>query len=211
MNFNRSAFLGLLLSQAVAGAAMAGGVCPPGVPPQFGCGGKDLADITAGAYALDGQHAGLIASVSHVGYSFSIFRFDVVSGQLTWDPADHARSKLNVAVKTASITSNVAGFATELAGDNYLKSKTFPEATFVSTAFRQTDATHGEVDGQFTLMGRTRPVTFSVELIGAGKGFGHPRLGVHATAEIMPQDYGLPPVFDRPIKLTADVEFEKAS
>ena len=46
-------------------------------------------------------------------------------------------ASLSAKVETASITSNVKGFGEQLAGDEYLKSREFPEATFVSTAFRQ--------------------------------------------------------------------------
>jgi polyisoprenoid-binding protein YceI len=211
MNAIRSALMGLVFSSAFAGAALADGACPPGLPPGVFCGGRDAADLTAGGYKIDGSHASVIAAVSHIGYAFSIFRFNTVSGQLAWDPADLAKAKLNITVDTGSIDTNVPGFAAELTGDNFLKSKAFPQATFVSTAFRRISPNHGQVDGQFTLMGKTKPVTFDVELVGAGKGFGHPRAGIHATAEIAPQDYGLSPVFDRPIRLLVDVEFEKTS
>ena len=51
-------------------------------------------------------------------------------------------------------------------------------------------------------MGKTAPLTFDVELIGAGKGFmGHPRLGVEATAAIHPRDFGLPPMLGDAIHL----------
>jgi polyisoprenoid-binding protein YceI len=190
-------------------AVLAGPVCPPGLPPGVGCGGKDLAAATAGTYALDPNHDGIIARISHLGYSYSIFRFGKAKGDLTWDPAAPAASKLSVTVQTASIETNVEGFAEELAGDRFLKSKAFPEATFVSTAFRPTDATHGEVDGQFTLMGKTAPATFKVELVGAGVGFGKPRLGVHAATTLDPKSYGLPPVFNQPIDLVIDAEFER--
>jgi len=132
-----------------------------------------------------------------------------VAGTLGWDPAAPAGSKLSVTVQTGSIATNVPGFADQLAGDNFLKAKAFPEATFVSTAFRPVDATHGKVDGDFTLMGKTHPLSFDVELIGAGKGFGSPRMGVEARARIAPADYGLPPMFADPIELVVDAEFAR--
>lgn len=198
--------LGLALA---AGAQTAHAACPPGLPPQVTCGTEDLSAIASGAYALDASHAAVIARVSHLGYSMSVFRFDKVEGTLTWDAAAPENAKLSVKVETASVATNVAGFSAQIAGDNMLKSAAFPQATFVSTAFRRTDATHGEVDGDFTLMGKTAPATFKVDLVGAGKGFGHPRMGVHATTWIKPQDYGLPPMFVDPIELVIDVEFEK--
>lgn len=200
--------LGLILA---AGAQAAHATCPGGLPPQVACGTKDLSAVTSGSYALDANHAAVLARVSHLDYSLSVFRFDKVEGTLTWDAATPENSKLSVKVDTASVATNVPGFAAQIAGDKMLNAAAYPQATFVSTAFRRTDATHGEVDGDFTLMGKTQPVTFKVDLVGAGKGFGHPRLGVHATTWIKPQDYGLPAMFIDPIELVIDVEFEKTA
>ncbi len=197
----------LALGTVIAGAAAQSTTeLPPGV---YG-GGKDLADARAGSYTIDTDHTAVLARVQHIGYSWLVFRFDKASGTLGWDPAAPEKSTLTVAVQTASITSNVKDFAKQLAGDDYLKSAKFPEATFVSTAFHRTDATHGKVDGRFTLMGTTRPVTFEVELIGAGKGWeNRPRLGVHAVAHIVPQDYGFPALFGNTIEIAVDTEFER--
>ena len=58
-------------------------------------------------------------------------------------------------------------------------------------------------------MGKTAPVTFTVDLAGAGTGFGKPRLGVHAVTTIDPKTFGLPAFFNKPIELAADVDFER--
>jgi polyisoprenoid-binding protein YceI len=174
-------------------------------------GGKELADARAGTYTIDPDHNAVFARVQHIGYSWSVFRFDQASGTLAWDPAAPEKSTLSVAVRVESITSNVKGFASDLAGEQYLKAAKFPEATFVSSAFRRGDAMRGKVDGQLTLMGIAKPVTFDVELVGAGKGWADkPRLGVHAVARIAPQDFGLPAVFGKAIEIVVDTEFERA-
>ena len=202
----RTALLTLiLLSTAGAGQAAPQ---PPGLPPGVFAGEQDFKQAPAGTYKLDGQHAGVIARVSHIGYSYSIFRFDTVAGSLTWDPANPAASKLTATVQTGSIATNVPNFAKDLAGDGFLKSKAFPEASFVSTAFHQIDASHGKIDGQFTLMGKTAPMTLNVTLVGAGKGFmGHPRIGAHAEGELNTADFGLPAMFGPTIQLVIDTEF----
>ena len=198
--------LGLALLAAGA-AAQSSSDLPPGVYR----GGPVLAEARAGTYTLDPDHSAVLARVQHIGYSWSVFRFDRASGKLGWDPAAPEKSTLSVAVVVESITSNVKGFASELAGDQYLKAAKFPEATFVSTAFRRSDAMHGKVDGQLTLMGITKPATFEVELVGAGKGWADkPRLGVHAVASISPQDFGLPSLFGKAIEIVVDTEFERA-
>lgn len=202
-----TAVLALGLALLAAGAAAQSSDLPPGV---F-MGGKVLADARAGTYTIDGDHSAVLARVQHIGYSWLVFRFDRAKGTLTWDPAAPEKSSLSVAVETGSITSNVKDFAASLASDQYLKSAKFPEAMFVSTAFRRADDTHGKVDGQFTLMGTTRPVTFDVELVGAGKGWADkPRLGVHAVARIVPQNYGFPALFGNAIEIVVDTEFERA-
>ena len=206
----RVLLLGVVLSQIPAIGGLAQGTCPPGMPPGVFCGERNVAHATAGTYALDPDHSAVLARVSHVGYSYSVFRFDRVSGTLVWNPESIAQSKLSASVVTESITSNVKGFASQLAGDQFLNAPRFPEVTFVSTAFRQTDATSGKVDGNLTLMGKTAPVTFDVKLVGSGKGFeGSPRLGVHASTWIKPQDFGMPAMFADPIEIVIDAEFAK--
>ena len=199
--------VGLALA-APAAAQAAGGACPPGVPAGIFCGEPDASLAPAGTYKLDEQHASVIARVPHMGYSISIFRFDKVAGTLTWNPASPARSSVTARVETGFVSTNVAGFGQAIS-DKYLGAKANPAATFVSTGFRQTDATHGQVDGDLSLMGKTRPVTFDVVLVGAGKGFGKPRIGMTARGWIKPGDYGMPPVFADPIELVIDAEFEQ--
>lgn len=183
-------------------------VAAPAPAQNFPVGQKDYSLAPAGTYALDPQHAGVIARVSHLGYSKSVFRFDTVQGTLTWEPAQPEKSSLAATVQVGSITSNVKGFAAELS-TKYLKAGAFPAATFKSTAFRKTDATHGQVNGDLSLMGKTRPVTFDVALVGAGAGFGKPRMGVEGKTEINPQDFGLPALMTDPIEIAIDVEFER--
>ena len=197
----------LVVAAATDGAAQSSSDLPPGVYR----GGQVLADARAGTYTIDPDHTAVLARVQHIGYSWLVFRFERVSGTLGWDPAAPEKSTLSVTVQTSSIATPVKDFAAQLAGDDFLKSAKFPEARFVSSAFHRTDATHGKVDGQFTLMGTTKPVTFDVELVGAGKGWeNRPRLGVHAVARIVPQDYGFPALFGNTIEIAVDTEFERA-
>ena len=201
---------GPLLCLAIAGAAAAKPPCPANLPPGVSCGAPDMKLAPAGAYHMDPSHSAVIARVSHIGYSYSVFRFDKVHGDLVWDGAAPGKSTLTAIVEPGSIATPVPGFAADLAGPKFLKSAEFPEARFVSTAFHKISATRGKVDGDLTLMGKTHKVTFEVELVGAGPGFGHARMGVHATTWINPGDYGVSPFLDRPIELTIDAEFEKA-
>jgi len=209
----RAFLIGLALSAAFAGFAFArqatSATSPMGSDEQ-----KDLSLVTAGSYKLDPNHVAVIARVLHRTFSFSVFRFGVVEGILNWNPAAISGSELTATVQTDSIQTNVKDFATQLI--KFLKSAKYPQATFVSTAFRQTDPTHEFVDGQFTLMGKSEPITFAVSLVGAGPGFtpggvmGHV-IGIHAETSINPHHFGLPDMFGDSIQLVIDTEFDKVS
>jgi polyisoprenoid-binding protein YceI len=195
----------------LASAAQTKAQQPEQPPPGLVFGVPDAKLAPAGSYSVDPDHTAVLARISHIGYGLSVFRFGKVAGTLAWDPAAPAKSKLSATVDTGSIQTPVVGFAAELVGPQYLDAAKFPQATFTTTAFRQTDATHGKVDGLFTLLGKTKPISFDVTLIGAGPGFfGHPRLGIHAEAAFDPQDYGLAPVFGHRAGLVIDSEFQKS-
>jgi polyisoprenoid-binding protein YceI len=200
----------LLLVLVVGSASAVAQSAPSNLPPGVYMGEADYKQAAAGTYTLDPDHAAVIARVSHLRYSYSIFRFDRLSAALTWDPANVEKSALTAKVETASISSNVKGFGGQLAGDDFLKAGSFPEATFVSTAFRQSSPGRGKVDGQLSLLGKTKPVTFDVELVGAGKGFaGQPRIGINARASINPVDFGLPALLGDAIEIVVDAEFQR--
>jgi polyisoprenoid-binding protein YceI len=165
----------------------------------------------AGAYRLDISHTAVVARVPHQGFSYEIFRFTPTAGTLMWDPASAAANQVNVTVSTASIQTPVEGFAVELQGARYLNAERFPEATFVSTAFRQVDATHAQVDGNFTFKGVSKQITFDVELIGAGRDSrGRSVIGFHATATINNADYDFPGFIRGNTQIVIDAEFLKS-
>lgn len=194
---------------ALAAAGLAHATCPKGLPTGVYCGVADYKAAPAGTYDIDPKHTAVVARVRHIDYSLSVFRFGATAGELTWNPAAPQTSTLKASIQTASIETPVSGFAEELAGDRYLKSKAFPQATFVSTSFKRRDATHGVVSGDLTFLGVTHPQTFEVELIGAGKGFGAPRIGIEAKGALDPHAYGMSPFFADPIQLTIDAELAR--
>jgi polyisoprenoid-binding protein YceI len=191
-----------------AGAALAT-VCAAAWAQQMPTPSRDYKAAPAGKYAIDPKHTGLVARVPHLGFSYSIFRFQTVAGTLAWDPANPAADKLNVTVDAKSITTApVEGFSDELTNDKFLNAAKFPQMTFVSTAFHPSSATHGTVEGDLTVMGVTRHVTFDVDLVGAGKGFRGPVIGVTAKTVLDPKGLGLPPLLANPIELDIDTEFD---
>src|SRR5258707_14778076 len=116
----RALVLAVALFQVAMMAAHAQGTQPNGLPPGVYMGEADYKQAPAGTYSIDPDHASVVARVLHLRYSWSIFRFDRVSGTLKWDPVNPANSSITAKDETESITSNVNTFSQDLYGNNYL-------------------------------------------------------------------------------------------
>lgn len=197
-----------LVALLCGGTASAQTSTPPTAAAQIS---RNPAAAPAGRYDLDGRHASVITRISHLGASLSVFRFEKISGKLDWNPQDPTKSQVAVEIQTASIASNVPGFAAELATAPWLNSAKYPVATFTSTAIRKSGPTTGTIVGNLTLMGVTKPVEIAAKLFGAGKNTkGTPVIGFSGTTTFKRSDFGfktgLPMIGDE-IELTLDVEF----
>lgn len=193
-----------LIAVAVAGLALAFSSAANAQPA------ADASAAPAGTYRVDQNHTAVIARVPHGGFSYEIFRFGAVAGELVWDPANVAANRLNVTVQIASIATPVEGFGVELQEARFLNAAQFPTATFVSTGFRRIDANHGEISGDLTIKGVTKPVVFAVEVIGAGQNQrGAGVIGYHATTNINLADYSLPGFIQGQAQIVIDGEFQR--
>lgn len=175
---------------------------------------KDPAAAAAGAYKMDTNHTSVVARIGHAnGFSFSTFRFGKVTGDLTWDPAKVENSKVSITLDLKSIASPVAGFAEELNGANFLNTAEFPEAKFVSTSIRRTGPTKGQITGNLTWRGVTKPVVIDAEMVGAGKGMRAVVVGFTGTAHFKRSDFGYSaaiPMIGDDVELLIDTEFDQA-
>jgi polyisoprenoid-binding protein YceI len=172
---------------------------------------QDPAKAPAGDYVLDKRHASLIVKVPHMGgFSRFTLRFDNLEGSYSFDPANWAATKATITVDPKSIDTNVKGMDQELMGK--IKADAFPTMTFVSTQITQTDPGRGQIAGDLTFLGKTRPATFNVTYNGAGPGlFGMgTRMGFSGTGRIKLSDYGLDVMgAGDDVDLLFEVEFEK--
>jgi polyisoprenoid-binding protein YceI len=201
--------VGVLALTLAASSAIAQ---PPRAAPMSS---KDPAAAAAGDYKLDTNHTTVNARVGHMNtFSYSNFRFGTVSGTMSWDPARIENSKVDVTVETASIKTPVPKFAEELAGDKFLNSVKFPTAHFVSTSIKRTGPTTGQIIGEMTFMGQTKPMTINAEMVGAGKSMrGSPVVGFTGAARMKRSDFGFTaniPIISDDIELMIDTEFDKA-
>ena len=154
----------------------------------------DVAAAPQGAYVLDPAHASVNWSLSHSGLSFYTARFDDISGALDFNPNAPTQSRVDIRIDPKSVSTGDTEWDETLTTDGrYFDADTYPEIRFVSTTATTNSANTGQVTGDLTLRGVTKPVTLDVTYNGAGKSFGNPgaTLGFSAIGKINRSDWGM--------------------
>ena len=176
---------------------------------------KDPAKIQAGSYNVEPHHTQILFGVSHFGLSTFYGQFTASSGTLDFNPADPAKSALDITIQTASVATENAKLDGELKGADWFDADKYPTAEFKSTAVQPTGADTGDVTGTLTLHGVTKPVTLHVVFNG---GAANPiskkyTVGFQASGTIKRSEFGitqyLPGIGDE-VALTISGAFERS-
>jgi polyisoprenoid-binding protein YceI len=114
------------------------------------------------AYKIDPGHTSVAFIVNHLGFSNTIGRFNTVAGELTFDQADVAKSKLSVTIDAAGVDTNHAKRDEHLRSPDFFNVKEFPKLTFKSVKIEKTGDNTGALTGDFTMLGVTKPLTLAV-------------------------------------------------
>jgi polyisoprenoid-binding protein YceI len=171
---------------------------------------RDPTRAPPGHYELDKRHASLIVRVVHMGFSHYTMRFNGLAGGFSYDPADWANTKVSITVDPKSIDTEDGVFNRTVAG--YFEPEKYPVIQFTSTGLKTTGEGEGELTGDLTLHGVTRPVTLNVVFNGVGPGLlgAGTRMGFSGEGRIKRSDFhvtgGRPWAGDN-VDLQFDVEF----
>ena len=150
--------------------------------------------VQAADYVIDTEkaHAFIQFRIKHLGYSWLLGRFNDFDGTFSYDETNPAASKVAVTISTASIDSNHAERDKHLRGKEFLDVDKFPQATFVSSGFKENDDKTAALTGKLTLHGVTRPVTIAVKPVGHGPDpWGGKRRGFEGTTSLKLADYNI--------------------
>jgi polyisoprenoid-binding protein YceI len=145
-------------------------------------------------YTIDSEnmHAFINFRIQHLGYSWLYGRFNDFAGTFSYDEAKPETAKVEVTVKTTSVDSNHAERDKHIRSKDFFEVEKFPEAKFVSTAYKPNGDGTGTLTGDLTLKGVTKPLEVKVHEIGAGKDpWGNFRRGFEGTAKFALADYGI--------------------
>jgi polyisoprenoid-binding protein YceI len=126
----------------------------------------DEASVPAGRYQLDPHHWNVSFDVDHFKYSRFVMRFDKTTAQLNWNAAGMDQSAVTVDIDATSLDTNVPILNKMVSGPDMLDVEHSPTIHFASTAFKRTADNKGELTGDLTIRGTTRPVTLAVTFNG---------------------------------------------
>jgi polyisoprenoid-binding protein YceI len=143
----------------------------------------EIPGYVAGTWTIDAVHSEVSFTVRHMMVSKVRGRFDKFEGSITTAP-DPLASSVTATVDLASVNTNNETRDNHIRSEDFFHVEKHPTMTFRSTGIRA----HGDgylLDGELTLRGVTRPVTFRLEVNGFGPDpYGGTRAGFSATAEI---------------------------
>ena len=113
-------------------------------------------------YRLDKDYTTINFSWSHLGLSRQSARLTGAEGRVSFDPANPEASTIDVTMRTANISTGLRDFDLLIKSSDYFNAAQFPLITFKSSEIRRLSDKTGQVMGDLTIKGITRPVALSV-------------------------------------------------
>lgn len=174
---------------------------------------RDPTEAPSGTYVLDPRHASLVIRIPHMGgFSRYTMRFNKLSGDFVYDPANWQATKVTITVDPKSIDTEDGLFNRTVAG--YFEPDKYPVIQFTSTALTAGEDGKGQLTGDLNFHGVTKPVTLDVDFNGVGPGFpvSGTRMGFSGTGKIRRSEFGVTaarPFAGDVVDLVFEVEFVK--
>lgn len=120
------------------------------------------APARADTWAFEQGHSLVTVTWVHLGLSRQSARLRDIAGTVDFDPTNPEAGKVDVAMRVAGLSTGVPELDKLLHSADFFDAEHFPLITFKSTAVRRTGERTGEVAGDLTIMGTTKPVTLQV-------------------------------------------------
>ncbi|MGE2716972.1 YceI family protein [Mycolicibacterium litorale] len=163
--------------------------------------------LSAGTWAIDPVHSTIGFTVRHLMVSKVRGTFDDFSGAIT--VAEDGTASVTAEINVASLNTRNEQRDAHLRAADFFDVDNHPVATFTSTGVR-TEGNRYALDGEFTLKGRTNPITLDLEFAGTNPGMGHGEVaGFEATVVLNRKDYGID--FDAPLETGGAVVGDKVT
>ncbi|MFC6203983.1 MULTISPECIES: YceI family protein [Psychrobacter] len=144
-------------------------------------------------WQLDNSHTRVGFSVEHLGFSTTMGHFDKVDGSLNYDMKAPNKAQMNFVIDTNSINTAWEARDKHLRTADFFNVEKYPTMTFKSTQVNFINPIQAKVTGDFTLLGKTMPLTLDVTLkkIANSPMTKEPVIGFRATGNIDRAAYGM--------------------
>lgn len=145
----------------------------------------------AAPYVLDKDHSAVEFTVRHVvsKQKGSFRKFD---GSFDFDSKTKKASNVKFNIDAGSIFTDNEKRDEHLRSADFFDAGTHKELTFVGKEWKAAGKDKFKLSGDLTIRGVTKPATFDVEYLGAGKDpWGNDKVGFSATTKVKRQDYGV--------------------
>ena len=151
---------------------------------------SSIPGYVAGKWSIDPVHTEVGFTVRHMMVSKVRGRFDTFEGTIV-TAANPLDSTVTASVDLSSINTGQEQRDAHIRSADFFEVEKHTHMTFASTGIR-VDGGDFLLDGDLTLKGITRPVTFKLDVNGFGPdAYGGTRVGFSATTEINRSDFGV--------------------
>ena len=150
-------------------------------------------ETSTSTWKIDPAHSVAEFKVKHMMISNVKGQFAKLSGALFFDEFDLANSRVEVSIDAASIHTGEDQRDAHLKSPDFFDVEKFPALTFKSRGVRIVRDGELSVNGDLTIHGVTRPVSFAVEgpTPPSKDPWGNTRIAISATTKINRKDFGL--------------------
>ena len=164
----------------------------------------------ADSYTIDSRHTYPVFEVNHLGFSTQRGRFNKSAGKIVVDTAAKSGS-VDLTIETASIDMGLEKWDEHMRSPDFFDVAKHPTMTFKSSKLKFDGDKIVGADGDFTLLGVTKPMSLALSGFRCGE---HPMLkktvcGLDASATIKRSDFGMKygvPAIGDDVKLIVPVE-----
>ena len=115
-------------------------------------------------YKIDSSHANIVWKASHFGFSKPSGKFSDIIGIIELNKNDLQNSKVNIKIKSESITTGLKSFDNHLKGPDFFNVKKFPIITFTSSAISQYNKKSAKIKGYLNMLGHKEIVTLDMKI-----------------------------------------------
>lgn len=137
-------------------------------------------------WKLDPTHSELTFKVKHMMISNVKGEFTNFKAEITSEDDNFSKAKVSATIKTDSVFTNNTDRDAHLKSADFFDAEKYPAITF------EADALTGDVTGNLTINGVTKPVTLDVDFGGIGQDpWGNTKAGFSFEGKIKRSDFGL--------------------